>query len=141
MAIINSDIHSVSKTFAFDGTSGNGAVGTAAIFSVSGEVRIKVFGVCAEDLTGTGGNIHVGTNGSAESFVGSTVVTAIDVNEIWLDTSPGPDVDNYSNIPEKILVNGNDVIYQISGTAVTDGTIRFIAYWTPVSEDGSVSAA
>ena len=71
----------------FDG-SGNGAVGTHTLFTVTGMVAVKIYAYCTEGLFSNGGTLEVGTSASTAGLVAQTTTTAIDTDEIWHDSTP-----------------------------------------------------
>lgn len=129
------------KTVAFTGAAGLGAVGTVNLFTVTGNVFMKIFGVCTENLAAAGGTIEVGTANNTAALIAQTTSTAIDANEIWYNNTPVAEVTASSNITEKLVANGADVIATIATNDITDGTIVFYCYWEPLTSTGSVVAA
>lgn len=68
------------KTIAFDGSAGNGAVGTVTLFtlSASGVVVIReLFAVCGTDFTGATATLALGVTGSTTTFCGAATATSI----------------------------------------------------------------
>jgi len=64
-----------------------GAVGLTTLFTVTGCVAVRLFGVCTIDLTGSG-TIEAGISGNTAGLLAQTTGTAIDANEVWIDTAP-----------------------------------------------------
>lgn len=111
------------------------------IFTVTGDVMIGVFGVCTTDLASAGGgNLSLGITGNATLFNAVTTATAIDQNEVWIDTTPaiGEAVDSLSFY---IVGNGVDVVETVGTADITAGQIYYVALWRPLSPDSSVVAA
>ena len=131
-------IRSASSAVAFDGTIG--AVGTATLFNVTGEVIVRIFGACSENIAGTIASASVGVLGETSALIATTLATDIDNNEIWRDATPTSAVETFSNVVEFLVINGQDIVYEIAGTALSDGTITFHCLWKPISEDGNVTA-
>lgn len=134
----------VRSTIAFDGTSGNGAVGTVDVFTITGRVfleRLIVF--CTEDLVGAA-TIEVGTaSRTAEIIDQGGDATAIDVNEWWSGPSAqtetlGLDVLDAEETGTRagLRTLSADIIITIGNTNITDGTLVFDAWYTPITDDG-----
>lgn len=131
----------VEKEVAFDGTAGNGAQGTVALFTVTGTILLKLYAICSESLAGASATIAVGTANNATDLIAQATATDIDEHDIWHDNSPDKDIESSSVVSQKIVSNGNNLIATIGTADITDGTIKFIAEWTPLSSDGNLTAA
>lgn len=125
------------KTIAFTGAAGLGATGTITLFTITGDVAINVFAICTEDLATVNGTVEVGTATSTASLCSQQTATAIDLNEVWHDSvlAVGGQVAGHFHVVRE------NVILTIATAAVTDGTLKFYATWTPLSADGNVVAA
>lgn len=133
----------VSKTAAFTAGAGTGDVGTFALFTVTGSVIVKIIAVCTETVVEGvgGGTIEVGITGDTATIIAQTTSTTLDVNEIWHDATPDADIEALSVMGEFIIVNGMDIFATIAGQNITDGTVEFTCFWTPLSSTGLVVAA
>lgn len=131
------------ETVAFDGGAGNGAVGTVALFAVTGSVVVRIVCVCTESLVEGvgGGTIEVGITGATANVIAQTASAAIAAGEIWHDASPDAEIENLSVMAERIVSDGNDIFATIANQAVTDGTLVFRAFWTPITADARLVAA
>lgn len=135
----------VEKTIEFAGGTTNaigdfdGTGDPFTIFEVTGRVAIKVFAVCTEDLAGASATIAVGTALTPAGLIASTTATDIDANEIWHDATPDASTELSSVLTEKII--SQDVIGSIATANITDGTIVFYAFWRPLSDGATVTAA
>lgn len=151
--LMNSDLRwngwrQAQKTITFAGATGN-AIGDFAgtqnpftIFTVTGDVIVKVVGICTTNLASTGaGTLEVGVVGGTATLLAQTTATAIDAGEIWHDSSPDAFVELSSVITEKIIASGADVIGTIGTADIETGVIKFICLWKPLSVDGEVTAA
>lgn len=127
------------KIIAYNGTAGRGAQGATTLFTVTGTVLVTVFGVCTEDLAGANATLEVGISGNTAALIAQTTGTQIDVNEVWNDASPST-VEPFATNVDKIIGAGQDIIETIATADVTDGTITYYCFWTPVSSDGNVVA-
>jgi hypothetical protein len=133
----------VSKTAAFTAGAGTGDVGTFALFTVTGQVIVKIVAVCTETVVEGvgGGTVEVGITGDTATIIAQTTSTNLDVNEIWHDATPDADIEALSVMSEFIIVNGGDIFITIAGQDVTDGTVVFHCFWTPLDSTGLVVAA
>lgn len=140
---VSSDINGtvVTKNDAFDGSAGNGAVGTVDLFTVTGEVFVKTYAVCTEDLAGATATCEVGISGSTDSIIAQTTATDIDIGEVWHDATPDSGIESSSVATLNIVGNGADIILTVGTANVTDGTIDFYAVWQALSPDGNLIAA
>jgi hypothetical protein len=133
----------VRKSAAFTAGAGTGDVGTFALFTVTGQVIVRIIAVCTETVVEGvgGGTMEVGITGDTATIIAQTTSTNLDVNEIWHDATPDADIEALSVMSDFIIVNGGDIFITIAGQNVTDGTVEFTCYWTPISTDGAVVAA
>ncbi len=113
-----------------------GAVGATTLFTVTGVVGLRIFAVCSGvDLTGAG-TLEVGIAGNTAALIAQTAATAIDVGEVWLDTSPA----TVEALPAIQIVAGS-VVQTIASATVTAGTLKYYCLWAPISDDGDVAVA
>jgi len=133
----------VTKTVALTGAANLGQSGSPIpLFSVTGNVFVKVFGVCTKDLVSAGGGtLEVGTANNTASLIAQTTATAIDANEIWFNNTPVAEVTASTNLTEKVIVGGADIIGTVGTADITDGTITWYCYFQPWGGVGSVVAA
>ncbi len=119
-----------------------GAVTT--LFTVTGDVIVKIFAICKTALTSGGAiTVELGVSGNTAKLL-NQIADAKDLiaNEIWDDATPTTTVELVPNIVlvGHIISNGQDVILTPSGT-FTAGVIDFYCTWKPMSVDGKVSSA
>lgn len=108
------------------------------LFTVTGVVAVRVFGVCTTNLAGTG-TVEVGTALSTAGLIAQTTGTDIDANEIWHDATPDASVELLTVATTKIITQN---IIETVGTAdITSGNIYYVCLWTPLTTDGNVVAA
>lgn len=132
----------VTKTVAFTGAAGLGATGTINLFTVTGDVLVRILGICKEDLVSAGGGtLEVGYAGATPALIAQTTATDIDNNEIWKDSTPDASMGDISALPNIPVVNGQDIIATVGTANITDGTITFCCFVTPLSTDATVVAA
>lgn len=129
------------RTVTFDGTAGAGAVGTAAIFDVSGEVLAKVLAVCTTSVTGTSlANVSLGVTGSASYLITTTSPgTALAAGEIWHDATPDSRVEASSVMSEKVITDGSVILLNVGGSNLTGGAVKLVCLWKPISLDGDLT--
>jgi len=124
------------KTITFDGTSGNGAVGTVAIATVTGRVRIlRGSAFCSTLIAGATATIELGTANNTAGIIAQTTGTDLDANEFWRDATPEAEV---SAALENLNV-GASIILTVGTAAVSSGVIEFSFYWEPVSIGGNLA--
>lgn len=111
------------------------------IFTVTGNVLIKVIGVCTTTLVGASSTLEVGVTGTTAGIIAQTTGTDIDVSEIWHDASPDAGVEAATVMVEKIICNSLNIIGTVGTANITAGVINFICLWKPLTEDSSVTGA
>jgi hypothetical protein len=115
-----------------------GAQGASTLFTVTGDVAVRVFAKCTTDLTGANATLEVGIAGNTAALIAQTTGTTIDLGEIWLDTSPA----TVEALPaQQILVGSTNIIQTIATADVTAGVLTYYVLWCPISSDGNVVAA
>jgi hypothetical protein len=132
----------VLKEVAFDGGAGSGAVGTVALFTVTGAVWVHVVGICSEDLTEAAptATVEVGTAASTAALIAQTNATDIDDGEVWFDASPAQ-IEVLTGVGGAFIAGGDDIILTVGARNVDDGTITFACFWTPLTAGSNVVAA
>lgn len=127
----------VSKTYTFN----NDAAGAKNIFTVTGDVIVRIIPVVTTDVVpGSAANIKLGHVGDTGSMIAYTDATTLDARRIWIDTSCDSECEALSSMRDYIITDGNDVQIEISAQ-VNSGAILFYCIWTPLSSDGNVVAA
>jgi hypothetical protein len=119
----------------YDGT-GN----PATLFTVTGDVILRVFGICKVDLAGATATLEVGVTGTTNKFIAQTTATGIDANKIWHDNSPDASIELDSVSTPWIVSNGQDVIQTVGTANITAGRIDYYCQFRPLSSDGDVTA-
>jgi len=115
--------------------------GAQTLFTVTGDVILRVFGICKTNLASAGGcNVEVGVAGTTGKFITTTDATAIDANEIWHDATPDASIEADTVSATYIVSGGQDIILTPSAQ-VDSGEIDFYCQWRPLSEDASVVSA
>lgn len=137
----------VKKTVTYDGGTANdpgdfdGTGNPQTLFTVTGDVVLRVFGVCTTNLAGASATLEVGTTKSTAALIPQTTATDIDASELWHDATPDTDVEASTVGTEKILVGGADIIATVGTANITGGVVEYICAWYPLSENGKVVAA
>lgn len=135
------------KTITFDGGTTNaigddgGTNDPFTIFEVTGEVLVKVVGICTTNLAGANATLEVGVVGGTATLIAQSTATDIDAGEIWHDATPDAFVEASSVMAEKIIANGKDIVGTVATADITAGVIRFVCLWKPISSDGKVVPA
>ena len=135
----------IAKPSAFDGATagarGNdgGALDPLTLFTVTGDVIVRIFGICTTLLAGATATLSVGVAGNTAGLIALTTATDIDADEIWNDATPVLGVELLSNILGPYLViNGLDINEYVATENITSGQIYYVCFWRPLSGDGKV---
>lgn len=137
----------VSRPSAFTGGTPNtrGADGGTSdpftLFTVTGDVLVRIFGVCTVDIAGATATLEVGVAGNTALLIAQTVGTDIDANKIWSDTTPTIGDTLASVLGPFVVPNGLDIIETVGTTDVTGGNIYYVCLWRPLSTDGLVQSS
>lgn len=115
---------------------------TTTLFTVTGDVIVKIFAVCKTALTSSGAiTVEVGVSGNTAVLI-AQIADAKDLlaNEIWNDATPTATVEAApAGVNDGFVIsNGQNVILTPSGT-FTAGVIDFYCTWKPLSVDGNVA--
>jgi len=114
-----------------------GAIGATTLFTVTGDVAVRVFAVCSTLLAGANATLEVGVAGGTALLIAQTTGTDIDAGEVWIDAAPAL----IENLPAiKIVAEGADIIQTIATDTLDSGVLTYYCVWTPVSSDGNVVA-
>ena len=141
----------VRKTVAFDGTAGNGAVGTVPLFNVTGRVLVGLeYIFCTEDLTSSGSaTLEVDISGSTDLLAFGIAYSALDNGLYWLHGGTASAIAKSDNIWLKNgggslaspLPVGGNIVLTIGTADVTGGTLVFDIWYRPLTADGALVAA
>lgn len=126
---------------AFTGATSNtrgdkdGSLATYPLFTVTGDVFVRIWGVCTVALEGASGTIEVGVAGNTASLIAQETITDIEINSIYLSATQVIGAVSVATIPGPfVIVNGLDIIETVKTTDVSEGNIYYICLWRPVSE-------
>ena len=136
----------VERSITFDGGTTNATGdfnGTGEphnIFTVTGTVTMRLIAVCTTSLViDATATLQVGTAITSAGIIALEAGDAIDVNEIWHDTTSDASVELGTVAPEFIV--NQDVIGTTATANITAGVIKYLCLWKPISSDGEVVAA
>lgn len=118
---------------------------TAAAFTVTGDVKVRVWGVVgAAAITSTSGTttLSVGTTENAAGIIAATTIdnSDFDATDVWVDNDPASDCETLATA-WTIIGGGADIILTRNVDDLTAGTLTLYCEWTPLSSDGAVVAA
>lgn len=129
------------KTVVFDGAAGSGEALTAVpLFTVTGGVAALTIAVCTETLVGATATIEVGTAANPVTIIAQTGAPTITVGMIWVDASPTV-LECWTTAWGCMIGDGADIELMPRTANVTDGTLVFTCFWTPLTDNGNVVAA
>ena len=112
--------------------------GTVNVFTVTGDVLIRIIPVITTDLTSAAGaNVRLGCVGDTDAFIVDSLATNLDARGIWVDQTPDNECEPTDRIRDYIITNGNDVILTLDAQVDT-GVIVFYCFWSKLSSNGSV---
>lgn len=107
------------------------------LFTVTGTVAMKLFGICTADLAGATATLEVGTALSTAGLIAQTTATDLDVNEIWHDATPDSSIELMSVATEKIVQQD---VQELAGTAnITSGNVKYICLYRPLTPGATVT--
>lgn len=127
------------KTVTFNGTANNGAVGTIAIFNVTGRVLLTVrhtFAVTSP-VQGGGGTISLGTANNVAGLLTAIPAGGLAANRWWRNTAADNEVSGAA-IVDAVSAN---IILTVAVAAVSEGQLQFYVEWVPLSTNAVLVAA
>ena len=130
------------KVIEFTGGAGLGAVGTVALFTVTGAVLVRIAAVCTEDLTEAAptATLSLGTAANPATIIAGTNAVNIDVGEVWIDATPAV-IKSWAVVIAYVIGDGADIVATVGAQNITDGTMEFDCFWTPITANGFVGPA
>lgn len=119
---------------------------TAAAFTVTGDVMVKVFGVVgATAITSTSGTttLSIGTTEAVAGIVAASTIdnTQFAATDVWVDSTPANDVEIMASAAYHIVGGGAAINLVRSVDDITAGTLTLYCFWKPLSSNGAVVAA
>ena len=139
-SVLNTVGNVVSKAITYLAGS-TGATGATTLFTVTGDVAVRVFGICTDllDETGATATIEVGVTGLTAGLLPQVNANTIDANEIWHDGTVDAIVDTFPT--QKVVPNGLDIIQTIAGNTIKQGLLTYYCTWEPLSSGANVVSA
>lgn len=125
----------------------DGTKAVMPVFKVTGDVLMRIYGVCKLTLVGAG-TIELGVAGNTAALIAQIAnATTLATTEIWTDSTPTtPNVDLLSDVLGPYIVtdagaSGGVTIDEKVGTAdITAGGLYYVCLWRPLTPDGNVEA-
>lgn len=119
-------------------TNGRGDVtGTGnplTLFTVTGDVFVRVWGICTVDLAGATGTVSVGVTGNTAGLIALETATEIDATGLYVSATQVIGTVAVSSIPGPfVIANGLDIIETVATADITSGNIYYVCLWRPVS--------
>lgn len=113
------------------------------LFTVTGDVLVRIFGVVTTTLVGAG-TIEVGVTGNTAGLIAqvadATTLAAGDFYYAATSTKVGATL--LSDIlGPYIITNGLDILEKVGTADITAGNIYYICLWRPLTEGSSVASA
>ncbi len=138
------------KAITFDGSAGNGAVGTVTVFTITGRVLIhRVLAFCTAGLFGGAtATLRCGGVLDTDGLFDQVNAADLDNNEWWQQAAPqrglvsldgGHDGGYISSQVQKMT--DEDVILTVREAVISGGTIIFDVWYEAVTDDGALVAA
>ncbi len=114
--------------------------GQKTILTVTGDVLLRIFGVCTTAVTTAAGvgTCSLGIAANVAFILPVIVGDLLAVREIWHDATPDSEIENLSSVRSVIITDGNDVTLDVLLANFTAGVIRFYYTWMPLSNDADV---
>jgi hypothetical protein len=136
----------LSVTATFTAATWNTAA-THEVFTVTGLVRMRMWIECTGTLTDAadGAAIQFGHEAASNAFIASTLCARagtglLSTGCLWIDATPLTTPDTNANVVLDYIVNGSDIGYEITGAALTGGSLVFHCAWDALNATGNVVA-
>jgi len=115
--------------------------GVTTLFTVTGDVLVRIWGVCTTALTGSSATVSVGVTGNTAALIALETGTEIDENGIYLSATQVIGAVTLATVTGPyVIANGLDIIETVATASVTAGQIYYICLWRPLSADASITA-
>ncbi len=120
--------------------------GSHDIFTITGDVRVKLLAICETNLAGggVGAQLTLGLNGATTYFIGQTTCTGIDAGEIWTSSTLANNLKVNTialAVFDRIVSGYTSIKIDIVSASTSTGKIHFYCWWEPLSADSAVAAA
>jgi hypothetical protein len=132
-----------SKLATFTGAAGAGAIGTVALFTLTGRVLVYALAaVCTVDLVGATATISVGAPGAVSGLTAVTTATNIvTATPIWPNAAPVAGVTQQTSLLSRPAILVGSINADVLVAAITAGAIQFDVFWVPLTSNGLLVAA
>ncbi len=121
-----------------DITFSNEAAGAVGVFTVTGDVLVRIIPVISTTATSAAAaNIRLGIIGNTDAMIVDSLATDLVARGIWVDQTPDNEIETDERVRGYIVTDGNDVILTLDAQIDT-GVIRFYCFWTPLSSGATV---
>ena len=148
-----SELRHVRKTITFDGTAGNGAIGTVTVFTITGRVLLEIVApVVTADLISAGAaTVAFGypSGGRSTLLIDATDYSNLLATGMWTGAygvdvtrfaqTVLPQMDSTSSEFGRPLYFDANPTFTIAGAAVTGGTIVVDIWYRPITDDGALA--
>lgn len=126
------------KAQTFSNVAGSGAIGTVALFTVTGVVYVQMVGFCNTSITGAA-TLEIGVTGSTAVVLAQIAdASTLTAGKLYADATPAAFKAISATVPPKVIVTTN--IFATVGSAnITAGQVDFYCIWNPISSDGNVA--
>jgi hypothetical protein len=132
------------KSITFTGAAGAGAVGTVAVFTITGRVLIHaITAFCTVDVAGATGTLILGSTGDTDGFIAITTGTDIDADEWWQAAAPSSAVATLvdsvaggATTSSRLKALAANIFITVATADITAGTIVFDVIYTPLTDGG-----
>ncbi len=116
--------------------------GVTTLYTVTGDVLVRIFGICTVQLAGGSATLKVGVTGNESLLIAQTTATDIIANELWVDNTPTTIGGTLASVlGPYVIPNGLNIIETTATAAITSGQIYYICLWRSLSPNGKVVAA
>lgn len=130
----------ISRPPAFTGATANtrgdkdGTNAAYTLFTVTGDVIVRLWGVCTVDLVGATATVSVGVAGNTAALLALETATEIDATGIYVSATQVIGAVALSSVTGPfVIANGLDIIETVATADVTSGNIYYICLWRPVT--------
>ena len=112
------------------------------LFTVTGDVLVRIYGVCSVALAGATATVSVGVTGNTAGLIALATATDFVLNEHYVDATPTTvGVAPLADVTGPFIVsNGLDIAEYVATADVTSGNIYYVCLWRPLSRNGNVVA-
>jgi len=134
----------IAKSVDFSNATWNTAA-SHEVFTVTGTIRGRLIIRCTSTLTDAadGASIQMGVAGATNALIASTGAAGaggvtITSGNLWFSIAPANYGLSSSVVIDFIVSNGTDIGYEITGAALTGGTLEFDLYYEALNSTGAV---